>query len=67
MKFVVTPLIHILSRADIPFGFDIITASQPVDVNATNVPYLSGEFIEECSMTRAHTRFACHNCPASVF
>ena len=54
MKFVVTSLIHILSHADILFGFDIITASQPVDDNATNVvPNLFGEFIEaECSKTR---------------
>ena len=37
MEFVVTPLIHILSHADILCGFDIITASQPVDANATNV------------------------------
>lgn len=37
MKFVVTPLIHMLSHADILFAFDITTASQPVDANATNV------------------------------
>lgn len=62
MKFVITPLIHILSHADILFGFDIITASQPVDANVTNhVPNLFGEFIEECSIMRAQTRFACHN------
>lgn len=44
MKFVITPLIHTLSHADILFGFDIITDSQPVDANATNVPNLFGEY-----------------------
>jgi len=37
MKFVKTPIIHILSHADILFGFDIITAPQPVVSNAANI------------------------------
>ena len=41
MKFVITPFIHILSHADILFGIDIITASQPVDTNVTNGPHLT--------------------------
>ena len=43
MKFIVTPLIHTLSHADILFGFAIKTGSQPVDANVTNVPNLFRE------------------------
>ena len=44
MKFVITPFMHILCHADILFGFDIITACQPVVTNAANVPNLLCSF-----------------------
>ena len=37
MKFVKTPIIHMLSHADSLFGFDILTAPQPVVSNAANI------------------------------
>ena len=67
MKFVVTSLMHMLSHADILFAFDIITASQPVDANATNVlRNLFGEFTEECSRNSRVT-IACSVCSEGQF